>query len=88
MKGVFSKGAWEPFVSAVEEYFELSHAEEIPQEDLSKSASQVFYVPMHGIVKSESTTTKLRIVFDASEIPEWCITIKGPTIFPHITDVL
>jgi len=26
----------------------------------------MYYLPMHGVVKAESSTTKLRIVFDAS----------------------
>ena len=90
---LLKKGVWEPFVSAVEEYFELSHAEAIPPEHLSKSASQVFYLPMHCVVKPETTTTKLRIVFDASAKSQSAAslndTIKvGPTIYPHITDVL
>jgi len=92
-KSLLKKGAWESFVSAVQEYFELSHAEELPPEDLNKPTSQVFYLLMHGVVKPESTTTKLRIVLDASAKSQGGSSLNdtimvGPTIYPHITDIL
>ena len=44
----------------------MGHAEVIPEEDLNKAAADSFYLPMYSIKKSSSSTTKLRIVFDAS----------------------
>ena len=48
------------------EYFDLGHAEPLPSVDKKKLSSVVYYLPMHGVVKELSTTTKFRIVFDAS----------------------
>ena len=48
------------------EYMDLGHAEPVSLEDLEKPEGQVFYLPMHAVYKSSSTTTKIRAVFDAS----------------------
>ena len=61
-----TKGQFEDFDSVMEEYFDLNHAEAVPQYDLQKPPNKVFYLPMHAVRKDCSTTTKLRIVFDAS----------------------
>ena len=60
------RGRWEDFQRAVAEYGELGHAEPVPLQDLSKPPEESYYMPMHGVVKETSTTTKLRVVFDAS----------------------
>ena len=60
------RGKLDAFNAVVEEYLMLGHAELVPPEDLAKSSSQSFYLPMHGVVKESSSTTKLRAVFDAS----------------------
>ena len=60
------KGNWDAFALTVSEYDDLGHSEKVPPSDLKKEPSDVFYLPMHGVSKSSSTTTKLRVVFDAS----------------------
>ncbi|XP_055543704.1 uncharacterized protein LOC129729231 [Wyeomyia smithii] len=40
--------------------------EEIPVSEVDIKDSECFYLPHHAVVKAESTTTKLRVVFDAS----------------------
>ena len=60
------KGRLEEFKQGVAEYFNMVHAKVIPEEDLNKPVAESFYLPMHGIEKSSSSTMKLRIVFDAS----------------------
>ena len=54
------------FSDIVEEYFEMKYAELDPTNDLQKPVQDVFYLPMHALRKEHSTTTKLRVVFDAS----------------------
>ncbi len=53
----------------------------------------VFYLPMHGVVKPTSTTTKLRIVFDASAPSRTGVSLNdtllvGPTFYPPLTNIL
>ena len=50
----------------MQEYFNLGHAESVPEKDLDKPESDVFYLPLHVVYKESSTTTKVRDVFDAS----------------------
>ena len=44
----------------------MCHAEKVPVQAMGRPVSSVYYLPMHGILKEASSTTKLRIVFDAS----------------------
>ena len=44
----------------------MNHAELVPVADLQKPPREIFYLPMHAVRKEHSSTTKLRIVFDAS----------------------
>ncbi|KAL0860883.1 hypothetical protein ABMA27_009420 [Loxostege sticticalis] len=48
----------------MDEYEDLNHMEKVPVADLNKS--DVCYLPHHGVLREESTTTKLRVVFDGS----------------------
>jgi len=77
----------------MEEYFELNHAEIVSSANLQKSPCEVFYLPMHAVRKEQSTTTKLRIVFDASAKSATGVSLNdlllvGPTIHPPLIDVL
>ena len=50
----------------MDEYFKMNHAELVPVADLQKPPKEIFYLPMHAVRKEHSSTTKLRVVFDAS----------------------
>lgn len=63
MKG---KGKWSEFAAVLNEYVDLGHAEQVPKSDLLLHQSSTYYLPVHGVTKETSTTTKLRAVFDAS----------------------
>ncbi len=87
-----SKGRWDSFHQGIEEYLQLGHAEKVPQQDLDKPSADIFYLPMHGVVK-DSTTTKLRIVFDGSAKTTSGyslndILLSGPSLYPLLTTVL
>ena len=69
------------------------HAELVPQEDLEKPPSHVFYLPMYVVRKESSTTTKLRAVFGVSARTLTGtslnnILLVGPTVHPPLVDVL
>ena len=72
---------------------DLKHAECVPEADMHKPSQETFYLPMHAVRKEESTTTKLRVVFDASAKSSNGISLNdsllvGPTIHPPLIDVL
>ena len=87
-----SKGKFPEFSAVVQEYFDMEHAELIPVADLQKPANDVFYLPMHAVRKEDSTTTKLRVVFDASAKSATGLSLNdllvGPTVHPTLIDVL
>ncbi len=71
----------------------MGHAEPIPDADLDKPCKDVFYLPVHAVVKESSTTTKIRAVFDASAKSATGISLNdqllvGPTVHAPLIDVL
>ena len=74
----------------LDEYEQLGHMSEVKHPDLSISH---YYVPHHCVLRPSSTSTKLRVVFDAS-----CMTTSGkslnnllmvgPTIQPELFHLL
>ena len=71
----------------IQEYFALGHAETVPIEDTDKELCSVFYLPMHIVYKSWSSTTKVRAVFNASAKSSSGISLNntllvGPTVYP------
>ena len=76
----------------MQEYFDMQHAVPVPAVDLEKPESEVFYLPMHA-VKESSTTTKIQAVFDASAKPSSGVSLNDlllvePTVHPLLPDVL
>ena len=49
----------------LQEYITLNYAEQVPQSELDKPI-EVYYLPVHGVFKDSSSTTKVRAVFNAS----------------------
>ena len=65
----------------------MGHAEPVPTDDLQKSPKDTFYLPMHAVRKEHSTTTKVRVVFDASAKSASSVSLNdtllvGPTVHP------
>ena len=65
-RSLWSSKQFQNFAAVMEEYFELGHAETVPQADPNKPPQEIFYLPMHAVHKESSTTTKICAVFDAS----------------------
>lgn len=65
----------------------------MPEDELEKPVSDVFYLPMHAVFKESSSTTKVRAVFDASAPSSSGISLNnkllvGPTVHSSLVDVL
>lgn len=52
----------EQYVDCIREYSRLGHMREVDPSDYPQS----YYIPHHAVLKEASSTTKLRVVFDAS----------------------
>ena len=81
------------FKNVTPEYFDMDHAEPVPTVDFSKQPSELFYLPMHAVMKESSTTTKIHAVFDASAKSSSGVSLNdqlciGPTVHPTLVDVL
>ena len=92
-RSLHSKNQFKEFSDVMDEYFKLEHAELVPVADLQKSPKQTFYLPMHAVHKEHSTTTKLRVVFDASAKSATGVLLNdtllvGPTVHSPLIDVL
>ena len=86
------KGTYNAFQDVVREYIELGHAEPVPPNDLNGMVEH-HYLPMHGVSKESSTTTTLRVVFDASAKTSNSLSLNetlatGPTLYPMLETIL
>ncbi|XP_022817401.1 uncharacterized protein LOC111350200 isoform X1 [Spodoptera litura] len=52
------------YIKVMEEYISMNHMEEVPKEEMN---SDSYYLPHHAVVKEDKETTKVRIVFNASQ---------------------
>lgn len=50
------------YVNCIREYLTLNHMRQVDPNDYPNS----YYIPHHSVIKETSTTTRLRVVFDAS----------------------
>ena len=80
-------------MTQLRDYAIQDHAEKVPEEDLAKPCHQTFYLPMHGVEKASSTTTKQRVVCDASAKTTSGqslndILLSGPSLYPRLTTIL
>ncbi|UYV80538.1 hypothetical protein LAZ67_19000508 [Cordylochernes scorpioides] len=48
------------------EYLSLNHMELIPKKERDKPSDKCYYIPHHCVLREQSSTTKLKVVFDAS----------------------
>ena len=71
----------------------MGHVEFVTAADLSKSCNEVYYFPMHAVRKEMSSTSKVRVVFEASAKTTSGTSLNdhllvGPTVHPRIINVL
>ena len=92
-RSVLRKGNWAAFQEVVQEYLDLGHAKPVPPTSISSPASSHYYLPIHGVVKNSSTSTKFRVVFDASAKTTSRVSLNdtllvGPTLFKPIDHIV
>lgn len=73
----------EDYIKFMNEYIEMNHMEEVPEDEIK--TGKIYYLPHHAVIKESSTSTKLRVVFDASSKTSTGISLNdrllvGPTI--------
>ena len=83
---------FDQFNECIQEYLTMGHAE-VPESALNSSLENTFYLPMHVVHKETSSTTKLRVVFDASAKSDTGVSLNdqllvGPTVHSSLLDVL
>ncbi|XP_072379162.1 uncharacterized protein [Diabrotica undecimpunctata] len=81
------------YKSFISEYLFLEHARIVPLSLTNENLENKYFLPHHCVVKEESLTTKLRVVFDGSmKSSSSCslndILLKGPTLQPELFDIL
>lgn len=82
---------WQMYRDFMLEYKTLNHMEVVPIEEVN--APDTYYIPHHAVFKDSSTTTKLRVVFDASATTSTgnslndCMMV-GPTLQDGIWDIM
>lgn len=79
------------YIQFMKEYEELGHMQEITPAEIE--SSKTYYIPHHAVHKEDSTTTKLRVVFDASAktssgVSLNDISIVGPTVQSDLISIV
>ena len=92
-KALVSKGKYAQFQAVVKEYLDLGHAQLLAEDDFKVPTPLTYYLPMHGVYKAGSSTTKLRVVFDASAPSAGSVSLNqtlgiGPTLHPPLDQIL
>lgn len=81
------------YVKFIDELLSLSYMEEIPIEEIKIEHEKSFYLPHHPVIRENSSTTKLRVVFNASikssnGISLNDVMVAGPSLQRNLVDIL
>ena len=92
-QSLLKKGTWTQFQAVVQEYLSLGHAQLVTPQEKCTPVQDCYYLPMHAVHKTSSTSTKLRVVFDASCPTTTGVSLNnilaaGPTLHPNLDKIL
>ena len=92
-RSILRKGTYKKFQGVIQEYLDMGHAKLVPSSKIIQPVGKIYYLLMHAVMKESSTTTKLRVVFDASARTTTGYSLNdalmvGPTLYPDIIDDL
>lgn len=81
------------YVEFMQEYEALGHMSLVPSIEIEINDRPTYYLPHHPVIKNSSTTTKLRVVFDASARTNMGISLNdklksGPVIQDELFSIL
>ncbi|XP_055908683.1 uncharacterized protein LOC129943342 [Eupeodes corollae] len=81
----------EQYSACIEEYIQLGHMSEVDKKSLPEN--QHYFLPHHAVIKESSSTTKLRVVFDASFKTSSGVSLNdamlvGPALQQNICDIM
>lgn len=76
--------------TTIRNYMNMGHAEKVP---LDSNDHDVYYMPHHAVIRSDSTTTKVRVVLDASSHRPGATSLndhveKGPKLVADLVKLL
>lgn len=79
------------YINFMREYIALGHMERVSSNTTEENGC--YYIPHHAVMKEDSTTTKLRVVFDASHKSSSGLSLNdvmmvGPTVQSNLYDIL
>jgi len=79
------------YKDVMQQYLKNGHAREVNTED--DKQQPVFYLPHHPVIREDKTTTKCRVVFDASARNQDGISLNdslltGPALQPNLLSIL
>ena len=92
-QALLRKGTWDQLQDVVREYLTLGHAQLVTQEEMCTPTQRHYYLPMHAVFKASSSSTKIRVVFDASCKTTTDVSLNdlleaGPTLHPNLDQIL
>lgn len=87
------EGLLQRYDEVIKQYLLNGHAEVVPHRKESDRAKAIYYMPHKEVLREDSTTTKLRIVFDASSHAKGYKSLNecletGPNLNPELLQVL
>ena len=90
---LLKKGKWATFQEVVQEYLTLGHAQLVTDSEKCTPVALTYTLPMHAVYKATSSSTKVRVVFDASCPTTSGLSLNdtlavGPTLHPNLDQIL
>lgn len=87
------EGLLQRYDIVIRQYLELGHAEVVPKDSPLDRDRAIYYMPHREVIREESLTTKLRVVFDASSHTQGVPSLndcldKGVNLNPELLQVL
>ena len=88
-RSLLRRNVWPQFQEVMQEYVDLGHAKPVLLSD-SQPTTAVYFMPVHAVFKSSSTSTKIRAVFDASASTTNKLSLNDlrPTLHPTLDQIL